>query len=264
MLIGERECFSPFTDFPGHQKSDPLIQEILFISDLHISLEKPEITRRFLAFLKNRAPQAAALYILGDLFDAWIGDDDPTPPNNKIRQQLKELTDSGTQVFLQQGNRDFLLGKKFCQDTGIALLDDYHVIDLYGTPTLLTHGDLLCTDDLPYQAFRIKSHSPEWQQSVLSKPLLLRLLAARWYRLRSFFHKRKKSLDIMDVNQDTVVNALSDHQCLRLIHGHTHRPDVHDFELNGQIAQRIVLAAWSKDAGEALSWRGEGYQRIPI
>lgn len=235
-------------------------QEILFISDIHLSLEKPEITRRFLAFLKNRAPKAAAVYILGDLFDAWIGDDDPIPPNNKIRKQLKQLTDSGTQVYLQQGNRDFLLGNQFCQDTGITLLGDYVVIDLYGTPTLLTHGDLLCTDDLPYQAFRAKSHTQEWQQDVLSKPLLLRLLAARWYRIRSYFHKRKKSLDIMDVNQDTVIKVMHDHNSLRLIHGHTHRPNVHHFQISGQPAQRFVLAAWSKDAGEILCWNNKGYQ----
>jgi len=237
-----------------------LNQEILFISDLHISLEKPEITCRFLAFLQNRAPKAEAVYILGDLFDAWVGDDDLTPPNNKIRKQLRQLTDSGTKVYLQQGNRDFLLGKQFCQDTGINLLDDYAVIDLYGIPTLLTHGDLLCTDDLAYQAFRVKSHTQAWQQAVLSKPLLLRLLAARWYRVRSYFHKSKKSQDIMDVNQDTVVKVLLDHHCLRLIHGHTHRPDVHNFEISGQPAQRFVLSAWSKNTGEILCWNSAGYQ----
>lgn len=239
-------------------------QEILFISDLHISLEKPEITRRFLAFLQNRAPKAAAVYILGDLFDAWIGDDDPTPPNNKIRKQLKQLTDSGTRVYLQQGNRDFLLGKQFCRDTGVTLLDDYVVIDLHGTSTLLTHGDLLCTDDLPYQVFRAKSHTPEWQQGVLSKPLLLRLLVARWYRIRSYFHKRKKSRDIMDVNQDTVIKIMRDYTSMRLIHGHTHRPNVHNFEINGQPAQRFVLAAWSKDAGEVLCWNSKGHRREAI
>jgi len=234
--------------------------DILFISDLHISLEKPEITRRFLAFLSDRAPKAAAVYILGDLFDAWIGDDDFTPPNNKIRNQLKQLTGSGTPVYLQQGNRDFLLGKQFSEDTGVTLIDEYAVVDLYGTPTLLTHGDLLCTDDLPYQAFRAKSHTPEWQQSVLSKPLLLRLLAARWYRIRSYFHKRKKSQDIMDVNQDTVVSIMRERHCLRLIHGHTHRPAVHDFKIDGLAAQRFVLAAWSKNAGEVLCWNGSGYR----
>lgn len=234
--------------------------DILFISDLHISWDKPEITRRFLDFLKNRAPRAAAVYILGDLFDAWVGDDDPTPPNSTIRKQIKKLTDSGTAVYLQPGNRDFLLGKQFCAETGVTLIDDYVVIDLQGTPTLLTHGDLLCTDDLPYQTFRAKSHTQEWRGNVLSKPLLLRLLVARWYRLRSYFHKRKKSQAIMDVNQDTVVKVMGEQACVRLIHGHTHRPAVHNFEINGKSVQRFVLAAWHKDGGQILCWNDSGHQ----
>ncbi len=234
--------------------------ETLFISDLHIALEKPEITRRFLSFLENRASKASAVYILGDLFDAWIGDDDPTPPGNQIRKKLKQLTDSGIAVYLQQGNRDFLLGESFCRDTGVTLLGDYAVIDLQGTPTLLTHGDLLCTDDISYQAFRIKSHTPEWKQGVLSKPLLLRLLAARWYRIRSYFHKRKKSMDIMDVNQNAVLKVMREYKCLRLIHGHTHRPGIHNFEINGEAAQRLVLAAWRKDSAEVLCWNNQGYR----
>ena len=212
-----------------------------------------------MSFLEIRASKASAVYILGDLFDAWIGDDDPMPPNNKIRKQLKLLTASGVPVFLQLGNRDFLLGKKFSNDTGVTLVEEYKVIDLYGTPTLLSHGDLLCTDDLPYQTFRLKSHTPEWQQNVLSKPLLLRLLAARWYRLRSYVHKRKKSLDIMDVNQEAVLKVMREHGCLRLIHGHTHRPAVHDFTIDDQVAQRFVLAAWSKNSGEILCWNAQGY-----
>jgi UDP-2,3-diacylglucosamine hydrolase len=234
--------------------------DTLFISDLHLSLDKPEITRRFLNFLRDRAPKSAAVYILGDLFDAWIGDDDFTPPNNSIRKQLKQLTDSGTPVYLLQGNRDFLLGKRFSEDTGVTLLDEFTVIDLNGVPTLLTHGDLLCTDDLPYQSFRKKSHSREWQQAVLAKPFFLRLLVARWYRLRSYFHKRKKSQDIMDVNQDTVLNIMRERQCLRLIHGHTHRPAIHHFEIDNQAAERIVLAAWSKHAGEVVCWDHNGYR----
>lgn len=235
-------------------------QDILFISDLHLSLEKPEITRRFLDFLANRATKVQAVYILGDLFDAWIGDDDFTPPNNKIRIQLKKLTDSGVKIYLLQGNRDFLLGERFCQDSGMELLPEYAVVDLFGTPTLLTHGDLLCTDDLAYQAFRVKSRTPEWQDNVLSKPLLLRLFAARWYRLRSYWHKRKKSDDIMDVNQETVMNRMQKYGTLRLIHGHTHRPAVHNFTLHEQAAQRFVLAAWTKDSGEILCWHPDGYR----
>ncbi|MDD2758736.1 MAG: UDP-2,3-diacylglucosamine diphosphatase [Methylomonas sp.] len=231
-------------------------QDILFISDLHLSLEKTEITRRFVDFLQGRALSANAVYILGDLFDAWIGDDDNTPPNKTIKMALKALTDSGTRVFLLQGNRDFLLGQRFADETGIMLLDEYAVIEPDGKRILLTHGDLLCTDDLPYQAFRLKSHSAEWQQNVLSKPLWLRLLAARWYRLRSFWHKRKKTRDIMDVNQHTVIETMQRYCCDTLIHGHTHRPAIHDLTLAGHEAQRIVLADWKKDRAECLCWDG--------
>ncbi|MDP2902013.1 MAG: UDP-2,3-diacylglucosamine diphosphatase [Methylovulum sp.] len=235
-------------------------KDILFISDLHISLDKPEITRLFLGFLQHRALQATAVYILGDLFDAWIGDDDPTPPNHAIRKQLKQLTNSGIKVYFQPGNRDFLLGKQFCEQTGVMRLDDYAVIDIYGTPTLLTHGDLLCTDDLPYQAFRAKSHTEEWRNKVLSKPLLVRLLAVRWYRLCSYFQKRKKSMAIMDVNQDTVIHVMQEHDCLRLIHGHTHQPAVHNFKINTLPAQRFVLASWNKHTAQILCWNNTGYQ----
>ena len=234
-------------------------KETIFISDLHISLNKKEITENFLLFLKNQARQASSIYILGDLFDAWIGDDDNTPPNKQIKTQLKLLTDSGVPVFLQQGNRDFLIGDQFCTETGISLLGDYAVINLNGVNTLLTHGDLLCTDDHPYQVFREKSHTEEWKQDVLSKPLLIRLLAARWYRFRSYFHKRKKSQDIMDVNQQTVIDEMQKHDCYRLIHGHTHRPAIHDFDVNGKPAQRFVLAEWKKDSTKILRWNSEGY-----
>ena len=235
-------------------------QDILFISDLHISLEKTEITRRFLNFLNGRASQAQALYILGDLFDAWIGDDDNTPPNKTVKKALKALADSGTDIFMLQGNRDFLLGQRFADETGITLLDEYAVIELGGNLVLLTHGDLLCTDDLPYQAFRVKSHSPEWQQNVLSKPLWLRLLAARWYRLRSHFHKRKKTQDIMDVNQQTVKETMQRYECRTLIHGHTHRPATHDLVIGGHPAQRIVLADWKKDRAECLCWSNQTFR----
>ncbi len=234
-------------------------KDIIFISDLHISLEKKEITRRFLAFLENRASYAQALYILGDLFDAWIGDDDNSPPNKTIKKSLKQLTASGTKVFLQLGNRDFLLGKQFAVETGVVLLGDYQVIDIFGVDTLLTHGDLLCSDDIRYQQFRSKSRTEQWIQNVLSKPLLLRFLAARWYRFRSYFHKRKKTKDIMDVNQKTVMEVMKQYNCLRLIHGHTHRPAVHDFTIDGKTAQRFVLAEWKKNSAEILCWDIDGF-----
>lgn len=227
---------------------------ILFLSDLHLSFDKPQITRHFIHFLQTKARNAHKVYILGDLFDAWVGDDDFTAPNAQIRCELKQLTDSGVEVYLQRGNRDFLIGERFARGTGVALLDDYAVIDLEGQRTLLTHGDLLCSDDVPYQVFRTKARTPEWQQKVLSKPLWLRLIAARWYRIRSFFHKQKKSDYVMDVNQTTVENLMKQHHCTRLIHGHTHRPALHEFMLNGKKVQRFVLSDWNNDGGSVLSF----------
>lgn len=247
-------------DTTAPQSTNPIEKEILFISDLHLALDKPKITRRFLNFLQYRAVAAHSLYILGDLFDAWIGDDDPTPPNKRIKKLLKQLTDTGIAIYLQPGNRDFLMGEKFCRETGVQLLDDYTVIDLFGEPTLLMHGDLLCTDDIPYQQFRIRSHGEQWQQQVLSKPLIIRMMAARWYRLRSHFHKRKKAQDIMDVNQQTVIKVMQKHNVLRLIHGHTHRPAIHDLTVNTLPAQRFVLAEWTKTAASVLCWSVEGYR----
>lgn len=240
------------------------MKKIYFISDLHISINKKEITRRFITFLTTNASEAQALYILGDLFDAWIGDDDNTPPNKQIKKTLRQLTKSGTQVYLQLGNRDFLLGEKFSHETGVVLLDDYATIDLFGVKTLLTHGDLLCTDDIPYQTFRKKSRSQSWQQNVLSKPLIIRLIAARWYRFRSHFHKRNKTQDIMDVNQQTVIDTMKKYQCFRLIHGHTHRPTIHDFNIDEKPAQRFVLADWKKDSADVLCWDLNGYKVIPL
>ena len=237
---------------------------VLFISDLHLALEKPAITQRFLNFLKTKATEAEALYILGDFFDVWVGDDDFMPPINKIKKQLKQLTASGVKVYLQRGNRDFLLGEEFCQQTGLVLLDDYAVINLFGVKTLLIHGDLLCTDDLAYQAFRKKSHTLAWQQNVLSKPLLLRLLVARCYRFRSFFHKKNKSQQIMDVNQQTLMEVMAQYQVTRLIHGHTHRSAVHEFKLGGKNVQRFVLAEWTEDEVSILSWHQQGYEKIML
>ncbi len=227
---------------------------ILFISDIHLSFDKPKITRHFIHFLRTKARESNAVFILGDLFDAWVGDDDFTAPNAQIRSELKQLTDSGVEVYLLRGNRDFLIGERFARGTGVILLDDYAVIELENERTLLTHGDLLCSDDLPYQAFRAKSRSPEWQQNVLSKPLWLRLCVARWYRLRSFFHKQKKSNYVMDVNQSTVEKLMQQHQCTRLIHGHTHRPFLHEFKLNDKKAQRFVLSDWTNVGGTVLSF----------
>lgn len=239
-------------------------QPILFISDLHLAFEKPKITQLFLDFLENVAINASAVYILGDLFDVWLGDDDFMPPINKIKNQIKRLTSIGVKIYLQLGNRDFLIGAKFCQQTGIILLDEYTVINLFGVKTLLMHGDLLCTDDLAYQNFRQKSHTQVWQQNILSKPLVLRLLVAKWYRIRSFWHKKNQSLEIMDVNHKTVINTMQEYEVTRLIHGHTHRPAVHELNLESQTAQRFVLSAWNNKYAEVLAWHPHGYEVIKL
>ena len=233
--------------------------EILFISDLHLAIEKPRITKIFLKFLSSRATQAKELYILGDLFDVWVGDDDLTPPNKKIRQHLKNLIASGTAVYLQQGNRDFLLGTQFCQETGVNLLDDYHLLNLFGTKTLLMHGDLLCTDDIGYQAFRVLSHTDNWKQEKLAYPLWLRLIASRWYRFKSLLHKRNYAAEILDVNQTEVTNTLKSHNAFRLIHGHTHRPAHHHFTIDEIAAERFVLANWTPQQGSVLCWSPKGH-----
>lgn len=238
-------------------------QETLFISDLHLSASRPDVVQRFLHFIDERACSAQRLFILGDLFDAHIGDDNNAWPYPAIRASLKRLCAGNTALFIQQGNRDFLLGQRFCNDTGAGLLGDYHVIDLYGTPTLLTHGDLLCTDDVHYQAARLRVRTETWKSHALSKPLWLRQLYARWYRFKSGRDKDRKSLEIMDVNHETVCDVLLEHGVTRILHGHTHRPAVHDFEVKGQPCQRFVLPEW---AGQewVLCWDKTGYWREPI
>ncbi|TAN47988.1 MAG: UDP-2,3-diacylglucosamine diphosphatase [Methylococcaceae bacterium] len=235
-------------------------QEVLFISDLHLSAARPATTQRFLRFLRQRAPAAERLYILGDLFDAWIGDDDDNPLNGAVKQALHRLADAGTAVYLQHGNRDFLLGERFLRETGCRPLPEYAVIDLYGMPTLLMHGDLLCSDDLAYLNFRAISRTPAWRDNILGKPLWLRRLGARWYRWRSHWHKAKKTAAIMDANLDTVKETMQGHGVTRLIHGHTHRPALHDLMLaDGRPAQRFVLAEWD-DQSSVLCWNSEGYR----
>ncbi|CAG0973712.1 UDP-2,3-diacylglucosamine hydrolase [Gammaproteobacteria bacterium] len=235
-------------------------QETLFISDLHLSAARPDITRRFLWFIENRAQGAERLYILGDLFDAYIGDDDNSSPNSEVKAALKKLTDSGTAVFFQHGNRDFLVGGQFADETGAALLGDWAVIDLYGEDALITHGDLLCTDDTLYQAARLRVRAEGWKRNALSKPLFVRQLYARWYRFKSGLDKGKKTLEIMDANPDAVSDAMRQHGVQTLIHGHTHRPAVHDLEIDGKPAKRFVLAEWNA-TGQVLRWQDK-YQWI--
>lgn len=238
-------------------------QETLFVSDLHLSAARPQTARRFLRFLDAQALGSERLYILGDLFDAYIGDDDDSRPNRAIKAALRKLAAAGTAVFFQHGNRDFLLGERFAQETGARLLGDYAVIDLYGVPTLVTHGDLLCTDDLQYQAARVRVRAEPWKRDALGKPLWMRRLYARWYRIKSGLDKSGKSHDIMDVNAGAVTEALRGHGVSRLIHGHTHRPEVHDLEIDGKACQRFVLPEWNGDEW-ALCFDAAGFRREKI
>jgi UDP-2,3-diacylglucosamine hydrolase len=221
----------------------------LFIADLHLSEDQTALNRQFLAFLQGPANQAEALYILGDLFEAWLGDDLIPDFCQPFIQALHALHQQGVPVYLQHGNRDFLLGETFCRLSGAQLLDDSVVIDLYGTPTLLMHGDLLCTDDHDYQAMRQQLRNPAWIAGFLAKPAAERIALARALREQSKLASAQKSEQIMDVNPEAVQQTLRQHELLQLIHGHTHRPAQHRLELDGQTAWRHVLPDWQSQPG---------------
>lgn len=221
----------------------------LFISDLHLSGERPETIRLFLDFLAGEARQAEALYILGDLFEAWLGDDVILPEYQPVLDALRRLSDSGIAIQVMHGNRDFLLGERFAALTGCRLVDDPQVIDLYGTPTLLMHGDLLCSDDHAYQALRVQLRDPQWIADFLSKSPQERVAFAQQLRERSRKETGEKNETIMDVNPDTVEQYLHQYQVTRLIHGHTHRPASHTHMLQGTSATRYVLPDWHEFGG---------------
>jgi UDP-2,3-diacylglucosamine hydrolase len=226
------------------------VPRVLLISDLHLSGERPATHERFLQFLREEAASAEALYVLGDLFEYWIGDDDLAEPfNASIAGALRDIGRAGVAVFVMHGNRDFLIGTGFCVETGVALLADPHVIDLGGTRTLLMHGDTLCADDLDYQAWRRTARSPEWQREFLSKPVPERRKLIRKLRERSKEVIAAKPAEIMDVSDAAVGEAFLRHAVPRLIHGHTHRPGQHVFELEGQRRERWVLPDWYGPGG---------------
>ena len=216
----------------------------LLISDLHLDAARPAATAAFLALLAGEARQAEALYILGDLFEAWVGDDDPGEPGAGACAAIKALADGGVPVFLMRGNRDFLYGPGMAARTGATLLPDPCVVDLYGRPTLLMHGDLLCSEDTAYQAFRAQVRAPDWQASFLAQPLAARQAFAAQARAASQAHQQGVSETITDVTPATVAATMSRYGVDRLIHGHTHRPAVHAFDLAGRRATRIVLGDW--------------------
>lgn len=218
---------------------------IFFISDLHLSPQQPAIATAFASFLEGTAAAASHLYILGDFFDAWIGDDDDDRFVQQIKEQLHTYARSHPVSFLQ-GNRDFLIGDQFASDTGIQLLDEETVIDLFGRKTLLMHGDTLCIDDVEYLEFRQMVRSPAWQQQVLSLPLSHRRALAADLRDKSKSMNAMKAEDIMDVSGPEVERVMQRHEVDLLIHGHTHRPARHQLELPSGQAERIVLGDWGE------------------
>ncbi len=216
----------------------------LFISDLHLDASRPQIAELFQDFLGGEARDADALYILGDLFESWIGDDDDAELATQISGGLRALSDTGVPVFFMHGNRDFLLGRDYAQRAGITLLSDPTVIDLHGEKTLLMHGDTLCTDDHAYLKFREHVRNPVWQQNFLAQPLTARRDFAARARAESQRHTASAKPDIMDVNTNAVDAILREHGVHRLIHGHTHRPFVHALKVDGKAAKRVVLGDW--------------------
>ena len=213
----------------------------LFIADLHLCQEEPAITAGFLHFLQREAPHCDALYILGDLFEAWIGDDDPNALHQQVARALRALP---VPVYFIHGNRDFLIGRRFAQACGMTLLPEEQVLTLYGRRLLIMHGDTLCTDDAGYLRFRAKVHNPWIQRLFLALPLWIRKRIAARMRADSKQANQHKSQTIMDVNQEAVVATMLRQQVPLLIHGHTHRPAIHTLSLQGEPAQRAVLGAW--------------------
>ncbi|AZI50224.1 MULTISPECIES: UDP-2,3-diacylglucosamine diphosphatase [Pantoea] len=230
----------------------------LFIADLHLCQEEPAITAGFLHFLQREAPHCDALYILGDLFEAWIGDDDPNPLHQQVARALRALP---VPVYFIHGNRDFLIGRRFAQACGMTLLPEEQVLTLYGRRLLIMHGDTLCTDDAGYLRFRAKVHNPWIQRLFLALPLWIRKRIAARMRADSKQANQHKSQTIMDVNQEAVVATMLRQQVPLLIHGHTHRPAIHTLSLQGETAQRAVLGAWHS-RGSMIQLDASGIQLI--
>jgi UDP-2,3-diacylglucosamine hydrolase len=231
----------------------------LFVSDVHLDESAPAATEQFLVFLRNEAARAQSLYILGDLFEAWIGDDDADSEKARVCAGLKALSASGVPCFAMHGNRDFLLGPGFSQRSGCRLLPDPVIVEFDGERVLLTHGDALCTDDHSYQELRSIVRDPTWQQRFLVLPRPTRELLADELRAGSRTHTARTIPYIMDVNAQAVQDAFKVTRVRRMIHGHTHRPGVHDLEVEGVAAQRLVLGAWYEQ-GSYLRYEGGDYR----
>ena len=229
----------------------------LFISDLHIDADQPEIAKQFLEFLKTEAIGARALYILGDLFESWIGDDDPNPHYATIKTAIRELGQKSIPVYFMRGNRDFMIGANFATETGVTILSDPYILEMNGEPVLLSHGDAYCTDDVEYQAVRKMTRNPEWQAMMLQKSVEERLVFADQARAASLAHGGSISAEISDVNANAIEDAMRESGVRTMLHGHTHRPAVHDIEVDGEAAKRIVLGDWYEQ-GSVVRWDENG------
>jgi UDP-2,3-diacylglucosamine hydrolase len=236
----------------------------LFVSDLHLCPTRPETTAAFLGFLRGPARVCEALYILGDLFEYWAGDDDAEEPLNRdVAQALTRLADAGPTLYFMAGNRDFLLGGQYAALSRLTLLPDPTLIELHGVPTLLMHGDTLCTDDAAYLAFRATVRDPAWIAAFLARPLAQRKATIEELRRRSEAEKQRKPMEIMDANDEAVAQALRRHGYPRLIHGHTHRPARHEHVVDGRRCERWVLADWYL-RGSYLACDAAGCRSLPL
>jgi len=229
----------------------------LFISDLHLDANRPAIGVQFLAFLGGEARQAEMLYILGDLFEAWLGDDDPNPYYADMKAALRKLADTGVPVFFMHGNRDFMIGEDFASETGVTILGDPAVVDLYGEKVLLSHGDALCTDDVEYQKIRAMTRDPAWQAMMRAKTIEERIKIAIAARQASLARGETLDDEITDVNQDAVKETIRKHGVDILLHGHTHRPAIHELKFDDRTATRIVLGDWYEQ-GSVVRWDADG------
>jgi UDP-2,3-diacylglucosamine hydrolase len=235
----------------------------LFISDLHIDASRPPIVQQFLSFLEAEAARADALYILGDLFEAWIGDDAPDGAQVTAIEGLRALTAGGVPCFVMHGNRDFLLSARFCRESGAELLSDPVMVTLYGERILVMHGDALCTDDRAYQRLRATVRDADWQRRFLGLSIKERRALAGAAREGSQAHTSAMEHSITDVNADSVATVLRGSGLTTLLHGHTHRPAIHAFEMDGRPCTRIVLGDWY-DQGSLLRWDQDGPELVSL
>ena len=235
------------------------MRPVLFISDLHLCVERPEITRLFDRFVSETAPAAKSLYILGDLFEYWIGDDqlDVDPLAQHVAGKISALAAKGTRCFFMHGNRDFLIGERFAREAGLEILADPTLVEIGDTAVLLMHGDTLCTDDLAYQSFRAQVRSVAWQQAILAKPIAERMALAHSLRSQSDIEKSMKADAIMDVNAETVAETFRRFKYAVLVHGHTHRPATHEHRVDSHMCVRRVLQDWHEVGGYVSYENGE-------